>query len=129
MGIEVHPPVFGVPMYQILRNSKIILNKHIYAVKNFASNQRLFEVTGVGSMILTDAAINLEELFKPGEEIVAYSDINECVTLAKQYLNDEKTRESIAKTGCRRTLRDHTVSHRAPYIKAIIDQHCSSILP
>ena len=129
MGIEAHPPVFGVPMYQILRNSKIILNKHIHAVKNFASNQRLFEVTGVGSMILTDAAINLEELFKPGEEIVAYRNIDVCVTLAKQYLNDDKKRESIAKAGCRRTLRDHTVSQRALDIKVIIDQHCSPILP
>ena len=51
------------------------------------------------------------------------------INLTNKNINDDKKRGSIAKAGCRRTLHDHTVSQRALDIKAIIDQHCSPILP
>ena len=51
------------------------------------------------------------------------------INFTNKNVNDDKQRELIAKTSCRRTLRDHTVSQRALDIKPIIDRHCSPILP
>ena len=125
-GIQIHAPVYGIPMYQVLRDSKIILNKHIYAVDNFATNQRLYEVTGVGTMLLTDAKENLGDLFQVDKEVVAYSSDDECIELAKYYLEYDNAREQIAKAGCRRTLRDHTINNRAKDIICILQQYAPS---
>lgn len=128
LGINAHPPVYGVPMYQILRNSQIVLNKHIYAAKNFASNQRLYEVTGVGTTILTDANYNLGDLFKVGREVLAYRNLEECIELAKRYLSSDVEREIIANAGCKRTLQEHTVNKRAMNIVTILERHGPSNL-
>lgn len=115
-------------MYQILRNSQIVLNKHIYAAKNFASNQRLYEVTGVGTTILTDANYNLGDLFKVGREVLAYRNLEECIELAKRYLSSDVEREIIANAGCKRTLQEHTVNKRAMDIVTILERHGPSNL-
>src|SRR5262249_16076397 len=44
----------GIEMYRILRDSRITLNHHIGIAENYANNMRLFEATGVGTMLLTD---------------------------------------------------------------------------
>ena len=99
-------------MYQTLRNSKIVINHHIDAVKNYASNQRLYEVTGVGALLLTDKSSNLEELFKIDQEIVCYSNLKECADTAMYYIDNPIERERITLAGTKRTLSSHTVEHR-----------------
>ena len=46
-------PLFGKDMLNILKKSKILINKHIEDTE-YAGNMRLFEATGCGSMLLTD---------------------------------------------------------------------------
>ncbi|MFP4487401.1 MAG: hypothetical protein ACLFOC_10585, partial [Campylobacterales bacterium] len=53
------PPVFGLDMYQLLADSKIILN--IHATTKNAGNLRLYEATGIGTCLLTDRQEGLEE--------------------------------------------------------------------
>ena len=123
LGIKLHPPIFGHPMYQTLRDAKIVFNKHLNAVGDFAANQRLYEATGVGSMLLTDAKANLADLFEPGLEVIAYRDLEECIDLAKFYLENDNERQTIAQAGCERTLSQHTVFHRADDIMNILERH------
>jgi len=52
-------------MYNVLKNSKITLNNHIGIAGCFAGNMRLFEATGVGTLLITDWKTNLKEMFKP----------------------------------------------------------------
>ena len=59
------PGVFGLQMYEEIARSKIVLNIHADSSPRFASNMRLFEVTGVGSLLLTDWRENLGDLFLP----------------------------------------------------------------
>ena len=42
------------------------LNRHIDVAEGYANNMRLFEATGVGALLLTEAAPNLADLFEPG---------------------------------------------------------------
>ena len=123
LGISLHPPIFGKPMYQTLRDSKIVFNRHLQAVGDFAANQRLYEATGMGSMLLTDAKANLADLFEPGREVIPYGDVHECIELAKHYLENDAERQAVARAGCDRTLAEHTVFHRADDIMNILERH------
>src|SRR5439155_1969331 len=64
---------WGLQMYGVLAESRIGLNRHIDVAGRFANNMRLFEATGVGTLLLTDQKDNLHELFEVGKEVIAYS--------------------------------------------------------
>jgi spore maturation protein CgeB len=103
---------WALDMYEKLFNARIALNHHISVSENYANNMRLYEATGVGSLLLTDDKDNLCDLFEPGKEIVAYHTAEECVTLIHYYLEHEDERQAIARAGQQHTLREHTYYHR-----------------
>jgi spore maturation protein CgeB len=73
---------------------------------------RLYEATGVGSMLLTDAKSNLHELFEPDAEVVTYCDADELAGRIEYFLDHDEERRAIARAGQERTLRDHTYAKR-----------------
>ena len=81
---------------------------------------RLYEATGVGTMLLTDEKDNLGELFAPGRELVTYRDENELVERVNHYLQHDRERREIAAAGQARTLREHTYRHRMKELLAIL---------
>lgn len=115
-------PVFGLEMFQLLRNSKVILNCHIDISPRSASNMRLFETTGVGTCLITDWKDNVHKLFEPDSEVVTYRSAEECVEKVKWLLDNPKQRDAIAKAGQKRTLRNHTFKHRAIQLDQIIQK-------
>jgi hypothetical protein len=114
------PPLYGVKMYQKLRDSRVVLNTHIDISTTSASNMRLFEVTGVGSCLLTDWKENVADLFEPDSEVVTYRSASECVEKVNYLLSHERERRAIAVAGQQRTLRDHTIPQRAAQLDEII---------
>ena len=113
---------WGKEMYQILRNSKITLNHH-GDVGPYANNLRLYEATGVGTLLITDWKVNLHEMFEPGKEVVAYRTPEECAQLVEYYLKHDEEREAIAHDGQERTLREHTFYQRMQELVAILDRY------
>jgi hypothetical protein len=87
---------WGADMYQALRRSLIMLNSHIDMVGREAGIARLFEATGVGTFLLTDFKDNLQALFEPSREVVAWRSVNECLSMLDRYLNDEDKRTAVA---------------------------------
>jgi spore maturation protein CgeB len=118
-----HGEAWGVDMYQILFNSKITVNHHIGMAKSYANNLRLFEATGVGTLLVTDWKKNLHEMFEPGKEVVSYRTPEECVEMIQYYLEHDEEREAIARAGQQRTLRDHTYSKRVQELVDIIRKY------
>jgi spore maturation protein CgeB len=116
------PPVYGIDMYNLFNNSKIVLNFHVGAAGSWAGNMRLFEVTGIGSCLLTDNKTNLNELFDVGSEVISYENAEDCIQKAKWLLDNESEREKIANAGMKRTLSDHTVEKRCDLILDIIQR-------
>lgn len=114
---------WGLDMYRLIRDARISLNRHIAEAEDNANNMRLYEATGVGSLLLTDAKRNLGELFEPGREIVTYASAHELVERARHYLANEDERAEIAATGQARTLRDHTYEVRMRELAAILRKH------
>lgn len=117
---HLNSAVFGLEMFQTLRNSKLTLNSHIDVSPRSASNVRLFEATGVGTCLITDWKENISELFEPDKEVVTYKSPAECVEKAKWLLQNHAQRKAIAKAGQSRTLRDHTFARRAERLDEII---------
>lgn len=114
---------WGIDMFRILASSRIVLNRHITDARQYANNMRLYEATGVGSMLVTDAKENLADLFEPGREVVTYRNGRDLVTHARRYLSDEDARREIAAAGQARTLRDHTYAVRMSELAEILERH------
>jgi hypothetical protein len=103
---------WGRTMYERLSASRVTINRHIEVAGSFANNMRLFEATGMGALLITDAKTNLHEMFEPGREVVTYSNTDECIDLVRHYVRHDDDRARIAAAGQRRTLRDHTYELR-----------------
>lgn len=121
-----HGEVWGLDMYRALARSRITLNRHIDVAENFANNMRLYEATGCGTMLLTDAKDNLHDLFEVGKEVVAYSSPEEAVELIKYYTAHPDERDAIAKAGQARTLRDHTYQIRMQELIGLLTKYLSA---
>jgi hypothetical protein len=115
--------VWGLDMYRALARSRITLNRHINVAENNANNMRLYEATGVGSMLLTDRKDNLHELFEIGKEVVSYSSQEEAAELVRYYLDHPEEANKIALAGQGRTLRDHTYEKRMSELVSILKRH------
>lgn len=113
---------WGLAMFEILAGSRIALNRHIDVAGEFANNLRLYEATGVGTLLLTDEKRNLGELFEVGREVVTYRDADELVAKARHYLEHDDERHAIAAAGQARTLREHTYEHRMIELSAILEE-------
>jgi hypothetical protein len=107
-----HGEAWGIEMYRVLRDSRIALNRHIGVAGKFANNMRLYEATGVGTLLVTDAKVNLGELFEPGREVVTYTTADELAEQVRYYLAHEEERRAIATAGQQRTLREHGYDKR-----------------
>jgi spore maturation protein CgeB len=120
---KAKPPLFGMEMYKALRHANISFNIHGDVAGEYAANVRLFEVTGVGSCLLTDWKRNIHELFELDTEVVTYTSAEECIEKAKWLLDHKEACAAIAKKGQERTLRDHTYTKRAEQLHEIILKH------
>lgn len=112
---------WGIDMFRVLASSKIVLNRHIGVAGEYANNMRLYEATGVGTLLATDTKSNLAELFGPGE-VVAYRDADDLVRQVTTLLTAEDARREIAAAGQARTLRDHTYAVRMRELVAILER-------
>lgn len=118
-----HGEVWGVDMYRALARSRVTLNRHINVAENNANNMRLYEATGVGSLLITDYKDNLSELFEVGKEVIAYSSPDEAAEMILYYLAHPVEANAIAKAGQERTLRDHTYQRRMEELVPILQRH------
>ncbi|MCC7359379.1 MAG: glycosyltransferase family 1 protein [Anaerolineales bacterium] len=128
-GLAAHSPIrrhyvgpaWGLRMYQILRQSRITLNHH-GNVPHYANNMRLYEATGVGSLLITDQRENLREMFEPGQEVISFSSTTECRDQIVYYLEHEQERALVARRGQTRTLQTHTYLQRMQELVGIVQR-------
>ena len=118
-----HGEVWGMDMYRALARSRVTLNRHIDVAENNANNMRLYEATGVGTLLITDRKDNLHELFDVGRELLTYSTPREAAEIIQYYLDHPTEAEVIAKAGQARTLREHTYRRRMEELVPILERH------
>jgi hypothetical protein len=120
LAFGVQPPLYGNALIAAIRRSKICINVHIDSAGAFAGNARLFEVTGAGALLITDAKGNLSDYFEPGREVVTYHSYEECVALVRHYLAHPEEARAIAAAGQSRCLRDHSFRRRAQQLRGLM---------
>jgi spore maturation protein CgeB len=112
---------WGIDMYRVLAQSRIAVNRHGDFAGGFAANMRLFEATGVGALLMTEAAANLPDFFEPDREVVVYDGADELVERIRHFLEHEDERRQIAAAGQRRTLTEHTYGHRIRQLATMLE--------
>jgi spore maturation protein CgeB len=118
-----HGEVWGLEMYRTLARSRVTLNRHINVAENYANNMRLYEATGVGSLLITDLKDNLGKLFEVGKEVVAYTSPEEAAELIRYYIDHPDEASAIAHAGQARTLREHTYQQRIEELAPILEKY------
>jgi spore maturation protein CgeB len=116
---------WGLDMMRLFGRARIALNRHIDVAEGHANNMRLYEVTGMGALLFTEAAENLHDLFEPGREVVAYRDEDDLVERVRYYLDHEDERREIAEAGQRRTLSEHSYAGRMREFADILGRYTS----
>jgi hypothetical protein len=105
-------PTGDVP--RLFAQSKIVLGVGTigHCDDFFALKLRDFDAPMSGSFYLTHHNPDLAGLYDLGTEIVTYRDIDDCLDHVHRLLSNEILRESIARAGRARALRDHTWDNR-----------------
>ncbi|WP_156097841.1 glycosyltransferase [Synechococcus sp. KORDI-100] len=110
-------------MYGVLANSQITINRHIDIAESYANNMRLYEATGMGACLLTDAKLNLPCLFEPDYEVVTYTSPEEAISKLKQLVLNPQLAADIAARGQARTLKHHIYTRRMEELLALLQRH------
>lgn len=113
---------WGRAMYEVMRRSRVTLNFHIDLADGWANNMRLYEATGVGTLLLTDWKKNLHEMFVPGEHVAIYRDADDCVAQVAALLADDALRERIAAAGQQHAIQHQNYYHRVGEIIALAEK-------
>lgn len=129
----VRPPVFGVDMHRALRRGRIVVDTQgsiglrrpdgSYAMdlaQGETVNMRLFEATGVGSLVLTEHLSGLHKLFVLEKEVVTYQTPHEMVKKILYFLEHEDERKKIADAGKVRCLGEWNMQNCAEAFLKIV---------
>ncbi|MBK8982183.1 MAG: glycosyltransferase family 1 protein [Ignavibacteria bacterium] len=88
----------GLDMLQIYKDSKIVVNDYVDMADGEGVNQRIFEVMGVGSLLLTRESETLKRNF-PENVFATFGSDEDCKERIKYFLSNDAEREEIAKKG------------------------------
>lgn len=106
-----HPRVTPAAACTIYRQATVCFNAN-HPQSIWDCNTRVFEVTGAGGCLLTDARSNLPAYYQAGEELLVYSTPRECADLVRHLLAHPEEAACIGARGAERALREHTFRAR-----------------
>ncbi len=117
--LDKHDPIrrkyvgsaWGLDMYRVLSRAKVVINRHSKHAIGFANNLRMFEATGCGALLVTEAAQNLRDYFDV-DQCCTYQSGEDAVIMVERALAEEQFKR-VAANGHRRTLRTHRYTDRA----------------
>jgi len=95
----------------IFNSSKININTTSKAIRS-GIPLRVFDILSCGGFVLSNYQPELTQFFTPGQDLIMYSSIDECVELAKYYLEHENERKEIAAAGYDTLCKFHTYKIR-----------------
>lgn len=113
-------PAWGESMRRVFAESKVVINRHGPVASGYAVNNRLFEATGLGAVLVTEQAKNLQDLFEPELEVVAYSSPEDAAQKVQQILANYENYVAVGEAGQARTFAEHTHANRAAEIDATL---------
>jgi len=102
-------------VHHVYNRSRINFGSHIRPDGQQYLNSRVFEVMGTGNFLLNDRVVEIEKIFKEGEEIALYNvdDMEDLVAKVKYYLPKVEDRNRIGLNARKKILAGHTYKDRA----------------
>jgi len=91
-------PVYGIQLYEMMSQSKIVFNAGVDFTKNHKVNMRNFEALGCGAHMLSDKGI-YPKGFEAGKHFTTYENMDDCLEKIHYLLKNEQERKAIAKAG------------------------------
>jgi len=98
-------------MPKVFNLSKINLNMTMRAIET-GLPLRIFDIMGSGGFLMTNYQPELEEMFVIGQDVEAYTSIEELIDKCDYYLKNEDIRRTIALNGYEKVKNNHTYFHR-----------------
>lgn len=115
------PPVWGHEKRCVYSASTLSLNQHHPMNDINGVNTRTFELAAAGACQVVDLKDDLRDLFKPGEEVVAYGDLGELRRQLDFHLAHPDEARAIGANARRRALAEHTLRHRIEAMLAAVE--------
>ncbi len=111
-SFTIHPPVdYRAKLPDVYRAS--VINLNILNVQSLDSpNQRLFDVSACGSLLLTDGVGSASQFLEPGVSVETYRTRGELRDKTGYYLDNPQKRIKIERSASETILARHTYSHR-----------------
>jgi spore maturation protein CgeB len=115
-------PVFGIDYAKALCGAKVCLS-FLSRLNQDVYTRRTFEIPACGRLMLSERTPELKEIFAEDLEAVYFSSIDELVSKARRYVEDDAGREAIARAGLKRCWNDeHDVVSRMRQVVEYIEQ-------
>jgi len=115
-------PVWGRAKLAVYCGATLSLNHHHPLNDIVGVNTRAFELAASGACQVADLKEELPALFKPGEEVLTYSDLDELKRHLTYYLDHPDEARDIGANALKRALREHTLRHRIDEMLTVIEQ-------
>jgi hypothetical protein len=112
---------WGLDMFKIFSRSKVTLNRHSSIANGYSNNMRMFEATGMGSLLMTEESSNLSDYFEVGKEVLTYDTAINAGEKISALLKDVDKISKVASAGQLRTLKDHSYQKRATAFSDLLD--------
>jgi glycosyltransferase involved in cell wall biosynthesis len=113
--------VYGIEMYKTIGQNAIQLNSHGDGSLQ-AGNMRLYEATGMGTLLLTDWKANIGSIFEPEKEIITYKNKAEAIDKINYYLKNTNEAKEIALNGQNRAFAQYSTQSRMMAFEKICDE-------
>ena len=114
--------VLGREKLLVYSGSLLSLNHHHPLNDVFGVNTRAFELAAAAACQVVDLKDDLPALFKPGEEVVAYRDLDELKRHLDYYLAHPDEARAIGANARQRALAEHTLRHRIDEMLLAIEE-------
>ena len=111
-------PVFGMDYYRLLSSARVCINVHIDLAENFSGNMRMFEVTGVGTCLVSEEKPTNKKIFEIDKEMIQFNSKEKLLELLKN-MNKKKYCNTalMSNISQERTLREYSIGRVFDRIK------------
>ena len=114
--------VWGRAKLAVYAGSTLSLNHHHPLNDIVGVNTRAFELAASGVCQVADLKEDLPSLFTPGEELVAYRDLEDLKRQLDYYLAHPDEAHAIGANAQTRALKEHTLRHRIETMLAVMEE-------
>ncbi len=119
-GLYIHPGVNTLTeMPKVFNLSKINLNLTMRPIET-GLPLRCFDILGCGGFLMTNYQDEINDMFVIGQDLEAYSSLEELIDKCSYYLSHEDERAAIAHNGYKKVKSSHTHFHRLRDTLALI---------